>query len=239
MILKRPVALLMALAMLFGACGGGEDSTGSTTSTATPPTSAASSTSTSTSSTTSTTVAVTTTAAAPTTTQATSTTAGSAGGAVAIPASPASAVLNQSYTFQGGTPEPELLPAEPGTVEARPHRVGVVYAVAYVGLDPQATACPGNSILTSAGFDFASNAELEGAECSSFPTLIESNDEQGLRICNDTVVYLSLIPSDLAGQLFSSIEVPVADIGGVGLTGSVAVTDPTTVPELDLGSIGC
>jgi hypothetical protein len=148
-------------------------------------------------------------------------------------------VLSNAYDFSGGAPDPALLPAEVGAVEARWYRSGATYTIAYVGLDPAVDACPGNSILTATGFEFVSNAELPGAACPDFPTRIESDATQGVEVCDGVVFYRTLIPVESTGQVFASVERPVPDVGGVGITGAGAIDDPSSVPELDLATVGC
>jgi hypothetical protein len=112
-------------------------------------------------------------------------------------------------------------------------------AVVYVGLDARVNACPGNSALLSTEFQFVSNAELVSGACPDFPNLIASNASQGVQVCNGQVGYLTLIPSDTSGQVFASIEKPVPDIEGVGLTGSATIGDPAEVPEIDPTLLAC
>lgn len=176
------------------------------------------------------------TTVAPDTSAAPETTAGSAGD---LPDSPVAATLDNAYDFSGGTPDPALLPAPAGAVEARWYRSGATYLIAYIGLDPAVDACPGNSILTAAGFEFVSNAELPGAACPDFPTRIESDGAQGVQVCGDTVLYRTLIPVETTGQVFASVERPEPDVGGVGITGASAIDDPSVLPELDPAVLGC
>ena len=157
----------------------------------------------------------------------------------ALPETPVVATLADAYTFQGGAPDPLLLPAQPGEVEARWYRAGDVLAVVYVGLDATVDACPGNSALTANGFEFVSNAELPNGSCPGFGTRIENSDTQGVKVCDSQVAYLTLIPSDTVAQLFSSIEKPDPDVLGVGLTGSVPLADPSVLPDVDPAALEC
>ena len=157
----------------------------------------------------------------------------------AFPESPVVATLADAYTFQGGTPDPLLLPAQPGEVEAHWYRAGDVLAVVYVGLDATVDACPGNSALTANGFEFVSNAELPNGSCPGFGTRIDNSGTQGVKVCDGQVAYLTLIPSDTVAQLFSSIEKPDPDVLGVGLTGSVALADPSSLPDVDPAALEC
>lgn len=160
-------------------------------------------------------------------------------GAGALPETPVVASLSEAYDFEGGTPDPAVLPAQPGDVEAHWYRAGDVLAVVYVGLDAAVDACPGNSALLTSGFDYVSNAELPAASCPDFSTLIESTATQGVQICDGRVGYLTLIPADTIGQLFSSVEKPVPEVRGVGLTGFTVLSDPSSLPEIDLSSLAC
>ena len=157
----------------------------------------------------------------------------------AFPIRPPRWSLGDPYDFFGGTPDPALVPAEPGTVEALWYRAGAVYAVVFAGLDAGVAACPGNSVLTAGGFEFVSNAELPNASCPDFPTLIESNAGQGVQLCDGQVGYLTLIPSDTTGTLFASVEAPGPGGGGAGITSSVDVPDPSALPEIDPAVIAC
>ncbi len=159
--------------------------------------------------------------------------------APALPETPVVAKLADAYTFQGGTVDPSLLPAQPGEVEAHWYRAGDVLAVVYVGLDATVDACPGNSALTSNGFEFVSNAELPNGSCPGFGTRIENGDTQGVKVCDGQVAYVTLIPSGTVGQLFSSVEKPEPDVVGVGLTGSVALADPSSLPDVDPALLTC
>ncbi len=157
----------------------------------------------------------------------------------ALPDTPITATLGSGYDFQGGTPDPTSLPVPEGSVEARWFRAGDVYAVIYVGLDPATDACPGNSALTQAGFDFVSNAELPNAACPGFQTRIDSDTTRGVQICGDQVGYLTLIPSDTVAQVFASVETPDDAAGGFGITAPALIDDPSAVPEIDPALLSC
>jgi hypothetical protein len=156
-----------------------------------------------------------------------------------LPTTPVTAVLSDAYTFQGGTPDPELLPAQPGDVTANWYRAGDVLAVVYEGLDAAVDACPGNSVLTANGFEYVSNAELPNGSCPDFGTRIDNSAVQGVQVCDARVGYLTLIPAGTAGQLFSSIEKPDPDVAGVGLAGSATLGDPSLLPEIDPAALAC
>lgn len=160
----------------------------------------------------------------------------------ALPASTVTAVLGQPYDRAGGTPDADSLPASDGSVTALWYRAGDVFAVYYQGLAIDVNACPGNSVLIEEeGFDHVSNAPLPDASCDSFPTLIENTADQGVQICEDRVSYLTHIPSDQAGVLFASLEAEVESAGGgvVGLTSTVEVDDPESVPEVEVSALAC
>jgi hypothetical protein len=144
-----------------------------------------------------------------------------------------------AYDFQGGAPDPALLPAQPGDVEAHWYRAGGVLAVVYVGLDVSVDACPGNSALVGGTFDFVSNAEMPNGSCPDFRTRIENSATQGVQVCDGQVSYLTLIPADTVGQVFASIEKPVPDVQGVGLASAAVLTDPTQLPEIDPTQLVC
>lgn len=94
-------------------------------------------------------------------------------------------------------------------------------------------------MFTGSDFEHVSNAELPNASCPDFGTRIENTDTQGVQLCAGVVSYLTLIPSDVAGTFFASIEKPVPEVGGVGLTGMVAIADPSVVPEVDPSALSC
>jgi len=129
------------------------------------------------------------------------------------------------------------LPAAPSSVEAHWYQADGVYVVAYMGLDMAASGplCPGNSILTSAGFEHVSNAPTEEGSCEGFPTLTTDPDV-GPQVCLDTLVYVTAIPSNLAGTLFGTLEA-LADEGAalVGLTSQAESAGDA--PEIDLAAI--
>jgi hypothetical protein len=245
---RRLAALIALTAVVAAACGGDDDdaepaaTTAATTEPATPATTAAPTT-------TATPVTVppstqappatTPPTTAPTTTVPPTTAAPTILPSVPeLPDTPLLGVLDTSYTFSGAPLDPELLPAQPGEVTAKWYVAGDVYAVVYEGLDPSVAACPGNSAQTTAGFDFVSNAALGDTGCSTFPTIIESTDTQGVQVCGDRVSYLTLIPSDMIALLYSSIELPV-DGDGVGITGFALVEDPATIPAIDPALLSC
>jgi hypothetical protein len=158
-----------------------------------------------------------------------------------LPPTDAVAALDNAYTFRGGTPDPASLPASVDEVEAHWYRSGDALAVVYVGLDPEVDACPGNSANTVDGFVFVSNASLPNASCPDFPTLIDSDENQGVQLCDGRVGYRTLIPADTVGQLFASVERPDPDptVQGVGITGFVEVLDPASLPELTAEQLAC
>lgn len=242
----RRSGLLVTTAVALAACGGGGDEVASTTDA--PDETLAPTTAPSTTAAPTTTVAPALTqapptdpattvppmTAVPTTTAAPTTTSP---GSTALPDTPVFAVLEQAYSFDQGAVSADDLPAQVGEVTARWYRAGAVFAVVYDGLSPQAPACPGNSAQTQAGFDFVSNSPLPGVECD-FPTLIESDENQGIQLCGDRVAYLTLIPSTYVSVLWSSVERQIGD-GGVGVTGAVLVEDPSLAPEIDPATLSC
>lgn len=156
-----------------------------------------------------------------------------------LPATPATVLVTDAYSFDGGVPDLTLFPAQPGEVTVSWYRAGPTYAVIYAGLDATVDACPGNSVLTAAGFEFVSNAELPNGACPDFATRIDNGPTQGVKVCDGTVGYLTLIPSETVGTFFASIEKPVPEVRGVGLTSTVDITDPSVVPEIDPAALSC
>ena len=99
-------------------------------------------------------------------------------------------------------------------------------------MDASGPLCPGNSIQTDQGFEFVSNAPTEDGACEGFTT-ISADPLVGPRVCQETVLYVTAIPSDRQGTLFGTLEA-LAD-GGTALIGmtSMAETSPDIL-ELDL-----
>ena len=129
------------------------------------------------------------------------------------------------------------LPAAPSSVEAHWYQADGVYVVAYVGLDVASSGplCPGNSILTTEGFEHVSNAPTEEGSCEGFSTLT-SDPNVGPRVCLDTLVYVTAIPSNLAGTLFGTLEA-LAD-EGTALIGLTSQADSGgDAPDIDLAAI--
>jgi len=91
-------------------------------------------------------------------------------------------------TFESVAFEERELPAAPGAVRAQWYTSGGRYVVAYVGLDLSKTdfLCPGNSILTDAGFSFVSNAPTEDGACEGFPTMT-TDPEVGPFVCQGSL----------------------------------------------------
>ena len=131
-------------------------------------------------------------------------------------------------SFAPMTIEEGDLPAEPGQIEARWYVDGERYVVAYVGLDyvEGDFLCPGNSILTAAGFLHVSNAPTDEGACEGFPTL--TNDPAvGPVVCQGELIYVTAIPSTEQGLLFGTLEALNADGDLVGLTSNVQ-----SIPEM-------
>jgi hypothetical protein len=159
-----------------------------------------------------------------------------------LPDTPVSAVLgvepNTTYKVELGTfvalPfEESDLPAAPGDVTAQWYIAGDSYVVAYAGLDYAEgdLLCPGNSILTGAGFLHVSNAPTDEGACEGFPTLT-SDSEVGPVVCQGTLLYVTAIPSTEQGMLFGTLEALTADGGLIGLTS--AVESSLDIPVIDL-----
>ena len=159
-----------------------------------------------------------------------------------LPDTPSSAVLgvepNTTYKVELGTfaamPfEESDLPAAPGAVTAQWYIAGDRYVVAYAGLDYAEGdfLCPGNSILTGAGFLHVSNAPTEEGACEGFTTLT-TDPEVGPIVCQGSLLYVTAIPSDQQGMLFGTLEALTADGGLIGLTS--AVESSPDIPAIDL-----
>jgi hypothetical protein len=135
--------------------------------------------------------------------------------------------------FQRVAFEESELPAAPGSVTAQWYTSGDRYVVAYVGLDVSEgeSLCPGNSILTNAGFLHVSNAPTVEGACDDFPTLTTDPDV-GPVVCQGTLVYVTAIPSTEQGMLFGTLEALSEDGAIVGLTSAVQSTGD--MPELSL-----
>jgi hypothetical protein len=137
-------------------------------------------------------------------------------------------------SFAPMTIEQGDLPAEPGQVEARWYVAGDRYVVAYVGLDyaPGDFLCPGNSILTAAGFLHVSNAPTDDGACEGFPTL--TNDPVvGPVVCQGELLYVTAIPSSEQGLLFGTLEALTEDGDLVGLTSNIQSAAEMPVLDLD------
>lgn len=185
---------------------------------------------------TSTTASETTTTTEPTTTSEPEATT-DATSEIGIPATPVATFLSQAYLFgsEQGPAGADQLPFPVNTVTAHWYQSDGFYVVVYGALAPEQALCPGNSIQTTSGFEFVSNAPLGGADCSFAPTLAEAPN--GVVTCNRVVSYVTLIPAGTEGTLFGTIEL-MTDGLGVGLTSQV-LADPANMPEIDRSLIDC
>ena len=127
------------------------------------------------------------------------------------------------------------LPAPPGAVTANWFTSGGFYVVAYYGLDLENAGplCPGNSILTSAGWVHVTNAPTEEGACEGFPTLTDDPDV-GPIDCHGELFYRTAIPSDQQGTLFGTLEMLDAEGNLVGMTSQAEST--TEMLEIDLAA---
>ena len=155
-----------------------------------------------------------------------------------LPDTTVSASLTTTYKVpdpQGSGPSADELPVAAGSVEARWYQSGGKYVVHYAGLslDESGPLCPGNSISTDSGFLHISNAPTEAGACTGADTLVPP--PTGVKLCGELVLYLTDIPVDLAGELFGTIEIYLADGTIIGLT-STATADAAAAPEIDLSS---
>ena len=159
-----------------------------------------------------------------------------------LPDTPSSALLgvepNTTYKVELGTfaalPfEESDLPAAPGAVTAQWYIAGDRYVVAYEGLEYSEgdSLCPGNSILTAAGFLHVSNAPTDEGACEGFPTLT-SDPDVGPVVCQGSLLYVTAIPSTEQGMLFGTLEALSEDGALIGLTS--AVESSPDIPVIDL-----
>lgn len=158
--------------------------------------------------------------------------------AFSLPDTTVSASLTTTYKVpdpQGSGPSDDELPVASGAVVARWYQSGGKYVVHYQGLSlaESGPLCPGNSISTDSGFLHISNAPTEAGACTGATTLVPP--PTGVKLCGELVLYLTDIPADLAGELFGTIEIYLADGTIIGLT-SMATADAAAAPEIDLNS---
>ena len=225
--MRRTVFLVATLALVAAACG---DSEGETTTTAPPTATLAPPT---------TQPPATTTTAAPTTTLPPTTT-------TAAPAHPGSPVVSHptdTYLFgsEQGPATAGDLPFDPTAIVVHWYKAGGHVVAVYDGLDPPASEylCPGNSILTAAGFEHVSNAAVPGADCSNaFSTIDSVPGVSGGQVCNGLVSYITAIPSNLDGELFGTIEIYPPDGRFAGATGTVIMA-AADLPEIDPATLSC
>lgn len=133
------------------------------------------------------------------------------------------------------------LPFELGSIEVHWYKTADSIVAVYDGLDPNASEylCPGNSILTNAGFEYVSNAPVPGADCSNAFSIIESvPGVSGAQLCNGLVSYITEIPSTLDGELFGTVEAYPPSGRFVGATGTVVMT-AADLPEIDPATLSC
>lgn len=228
---RKPYALvvLIALSLVMASCGDDDaaTTTGATTATTAAPT---------------TTITTTTTTAAPTTTTAaTTTTTTPPPVGPDLPPTSVVAVIDGGYVFGDESREAtdDDLPFALGSIEGHWYTAGDRYVVVYVGLDLDETGplCPGNSILTSNGYEFISNSPTPGGTCEGTGAPI-IGPPVGSQVCGGVVSYVTEIPAGTLGTLFSSVEVyPGAGVN-YGATGTVEA-DPANMPEIDPASLDC
>ncbi len=213
------------MAMLTTACG--DDTT--TTSTAAPVTAS--------------TAAPETTQAPATTVAPTTTVAATTTVAPAHPGSPFVSQVSDGYVFgsENGPATNDDLPFELGSIDVHWYKTDAFVVAVYDGLDPNSTEylCPGNSILTNAGFEHVSNAAVPGADCSnSFGTIDSVPGVSGGQLCNGLVSYITMIPAGTDGELFGTVEIYPPSGRFVGATGTVVVTG-ADLPDIDPASLSC
>lgn len=158
-----------------------------------------------------------------------------------LPASDLVATLETSYrTNADGSPaevDPAELPAQPGDVTGHWYRSGDVYVLAYGGLSLEGAdpMCPGNSLETAGGFDNVSNSPTADGACPDNVTI--AGPGAGLQDCSPLLLYVTAIPVDGEGNLWSTIEQLEDDGGLSGVTGNVPA-DASKAPEIDLEAGG-
>ncbi|MCH8900787.1 MAG: hypothetical protein IIC88_00635 [Chloroflexi bacterium] len=146
-----------------------------------------------------------------------------------LPDTPISASLTTTYGPS------EALPVAAGSVEARWYQSGGMYVVHYAGLslDETGPICPGNSISTDSGFLHISNQATGPGACTGATTVVLV--PAGVQLCGAEVLYLTIIPVDVEGTLYGSLERYLADGTIAGLTSTVTA-DAAAAPEVDLSS---
>ena len=148
------------------------------------------------------------------------------------------ATLGRAYKFGPAgreVPTPEELPLAPGSVEARWYQAEGRYVVYYAGLDLSQTGplCPGNSIMTTAGFEHITNGPSAPGACVG--TTMLAGPDEGVRLCGDMVLYWTRIPVSAEGVLYGTVERFVGDDTFVGAT-SVVRTNLAETPTVDLSA---
>lgn len=109
-------------------------------------------------------------------------------------------------------------------------------AAACTNFDPSAAGplCPGASIYTDVGWEFVSNAPTEAGACKGFPT-VTTDPVVEARICQGTLFYVTLVPSEMQGILFGTLEALAEPGILVGLTSTV--DSAPGAPAIDLDAV--
>ena len=129
-------------------------------------------------------------------------------------------------------PREKELPVPIGSVEAHWYRSDGVWVIAFAGLDLDETGpvCPGSSIETDAGFQYATNAPTKGQACEGASNL--ASPTAGVRTCGPLVFYITEIPEDTKGALFASVERYKEKGEIVGVSG-IVYADVSKAPRID------
>lgn len=124
----------------------------------------------------------------------------------------------------------------PAVAEVRWYTYQDRNVVAFSNFDVSAAGppCPGASILTDVGFEFVSNAPTEERACEGFPT-VTTDPVVEARICQGTLFYVTLVPSEMQGSLFGTLEALAEPGILVGL--SSTAESALGAPGIDLDAI--
>ncbi|HYF46996.1 MAG TPA: hypothetical protein VD926_12340 [Acidimicrobiales bacterium] len=157
-------------------------------------------------------------------TESTTTTSAVASDAFVVEDSPVAGTLEEAY----GAPDADPI-VEPGTAGVQWYAGAGTWVAVFIGLDLEGLGplCPGTSVETGPGtFLHVSNTPTEDGACEGF-----TNPEATVRRCGEVLVYETLIPLDVEGTLYGSVE-RAADGGIEGIT-SRAEADPGQAPDID------
>ena len=163
-----------------------------------------------------------------------------------FPTTPIKGSLDLGYDTSGAPfDSAKLNGVRPGQVQAFWYQSGGAFVIVYATVDLASFGfCPGNSIQTETGFDHVSNAPTAPEACKGVESTLAA-PPIGVRLCTSLAsgafAYLTAIPTSAQGVLYASIAKgqPDGSIAGVvGIAGGGA-SPAGTVPEIDLGILGC